>query len=81
MFGRRRPSPPKLKPLEAPNIVIDSKYIAIKEWDRQYYKWLMQDGERPGEHPEPDHEWNTNPEKYIFNTEDDESQNLHNDNE
>ena len=65
MFGRGRDMPPPLPQLKEPDIVIDQKYIDTKEWERQYNKWLMQNGEKPGNHPDPNHEWNTNPEKFI----------------
>ena len=37
------------------------------QWELEYYDWLYFDGpdeekpERPGPHPDPKHEWNTNP--------------------
>ena len=40
------------------------------EWEMQFYEWLYFKGdeadrpERPGPHPDPKHEWNTNPSKF-----------------
>ena len=69
-MGRGRREPPPLPQLKEPDIVIDSKYIQRKEWDRQYYKWLMAEGDKPGRHPDDDHEWNTDPDKFIFRGDD-----------
>ena len=51
---------------------IDKTYIEIKEWERQYNKWLMQNGDKPGKHPDPKHDWNINPEKFIIAGDEDE---------
>ena len=35
-----------------------------REWDHQYHKYIMQDGQDPGRHPDPDCIWNQSPELY-----------------
>ena len=40
----------------------------------------MNDGEKPGKHPDPNHDWNTNPKKYEFNEDDDATENKKNKN-
>lgn len=60
----RRNSP--LPTIEDKKIVIDQKYIDEKEWERKYNRWLMNDGEKPGRHPDDNHQWNTDPDSYIY---------------
>merc|ERR1712023_25781 len=74
MYGGRMKEPeflsrPPLERCESPKDkpVVDQKYIDIKEWERKYNKWLMDEGEKPGAHPVTDHDWNTNPEQFRFN--------------
>ena len=69
MFGGRRgmiERAPPLPQLKEPEFTIDQKYIDIKEWERKYNKWLMSGGEKPGKHPDDNHDWNKNPDKYII---------------
>ena len=35
-----------------------------REWDHNYHKYTMQDGQDPGRHPDPDCIWNQSPELY-----------------
>lgn len=70
MMMRGRPLPPPLPQLPDPDILIDQKYINTKEWERKFNKWLMDGGEKPGPHPDPGHDWNQHPEKYIMKEED-----------
>ena len=30
-----------------------------RAWDAQYLKWAVENGERPGKHPDPNCDWNT----------------------
>ena len=63
--GRGMSIPDPLPQLKDPEITIDDTYIATKEWERKYNKWLMQGAEKPGKHPNPDHDWNNHPEKFY----------------
>ena len=49
---------------------IQDKIDKQVQWELQYYAWVEHKGNeaerppRPGPHPDPKHEWNTNPQKY-----------------
>ena len=48
----------------------DPKYKnAVRFWERDYNKWLLEEGDRPGPHPNPKSKWNTNPEAFDFEEE------------
>ena len=52
---------------------IQDKIDKHMKWELDYYAWIQYKGDeakrppRPGPHPDPKHEWNTNPEKFETN--------------
>ena len=39
--------------------------VEIRNWDKSFQKWITDEGPRPGKHPEKDHLWNTDPDKFM----------------
>ena len=36
----------------------------IRFWEKEYREYIHGGGKRPGQHPDPTHKWNTNPELF-----------------
>ena len=36
----------------------------VRFWERQFLDWKEGKGQKPGPHPDPDHQWNTHPEMF-----------------
>lgn len=46
------------------------KSDAIKAWELKFAAWRDDRGEKPGPHPDPNHDWNTHPEEWEYDDED-----------
>ena len=42
-------------------------------WEKSYQKWVKQNGAKPGPHPDPTHKWNTDPDSFKPESDDDDS--------
>ena len=47
-----------------PQMINGKRVIVDRDWDKAYKNYRLYGTEKPGAHPDPNHRWNEDPDKY-----------------